>query len=212
MMERQTGSERIALFGGAFDPPHNGHVAFCRALAESGLFDKVWVLPTFKHPFGKGAAPFDDRIAMCRAAFLPLSERVEVRDDEAQVGSQGYTVELLRWLRHRYPHQHFSLALGSDNYEVRSRWKDFDQIEKLVEVRFFGRKGWEELNRKLNIPAPFPKVSSEEIRKRIVDSVIPEDLIPEAVARYIRRHGLYGTPSAKEKKTAVDCRGHEKGS
>jgi len=203
--------ERIALFGGGFDPPHNGHVAFCRALAESGLFDRVWVLPTYRHPFGKGAAPFEHRLAMCREAFSALSDRVEVRDDEVHVGGKGYTIELIRWLLDKYPQYRFSLVLGSDNYEVRSRWKDFDKIEQLVDVRFFGRKGWEELNRKLGIPAPFPRVSSAEIRKRISRGETIDELIPEAVSLYIRGHGLYRAPLGQEKKTAADCRGHENG-
>jgi nicotinate-nucleotide adenylyltransferase len=212
MTGREAKGLKVALFGGGFDPPHKGHVAFCRALAESGLFDRVWVLPTYKHPFGKGAAPFGDRLAMCRIAFLPVGDNVEVRDDETRVGGRGYTIELIRWLERRYPDHRFSLALGSDNYEVRTRWKDFDKIEKLIDVRFFGRKGWEELNKKLKIPAPFPKASSDEIRSRIAAGGIPEELLPEAVARYIKEHGLYITSSPNEKRTAADCRGHETGS
>jgi len=202
----------IALFGGGFDPPHKGHVAFCRALARSGLFDKVWVLPTYKHPFGKGAAPFADRLEMCRLAFSSLSDNIEVRDDESCVGCEGYTVELIRWLQKRYPQHRFSLALGSDNYEVRTRWKDFDKIESLVDVRFFGRKGWEELNRKLHIPAPFPRVSSEEIRDAIAEGKMPVNKLPRAVAGYIKKKGLYKEPGGLKKRTATDCRGPETGS
>ncbi|HUX07423.1 MAG TPA: nicotinate-nicotinamide nucleotide adenylyltransferase [Acidobacteriota bacterium] len=203
---------KIALFGGGFDPPHKGHVAFCRALAGSGLFDRVWVLPTFRHPFGKGAAAFEDRLQMCRLAFSELSDRVEVRDDEVHVGGDGYTVELIRWLQERHLQYDFSLVLGSDNYEVRTRWKDFDEIERLVDVRFFGRKGWEELNRKLHIPAPFPRVSSEEIRGRIAEGKMPRNKLPRAVAAYIKEKGLYKEPGVGKKRTAADCRGRETGS
>ena len=206
MTKGDTDSKTIALFGGAFDPPHNGHVAFCRALAESGLFDKVWVLPTFRHPFGKKAAPFEHRLEMCRVAFAHISPKVEIRDDEAGVGGEGYTVELIRHLKSAYPQHSFSLALGSDNYEVRSRWKNFDEIERLVDVRFFGRKGWEELNRHLGLKAPFPKASSEEIRAKIAGGKTPRRIVPEAVQEYIREHDLY-LDSGGDKKTAAGSRG-----
>ena len=164
------------------------------------------MLPTFRHPFGKKAAPFEHRLEMCRAAFSGISPKVEIRDDEADVGGEGFTIELIRHLKRVYPQHRFSLALGSDNYEVRSRWKNFDEIERLVDVRFFGRKGWEELNRHLGLKAPFPKASSEEIRDKIANGESPMRKIPKAVQDYIREHNLYIDPD-EDKKTAAGGRG-----
>ena len=182
---------RVALFGGAFDPPHIGHLEFCRALAGDRCFDEVWVLPTSRHPFGKGMAPFEHRIAMCRAAFAALGPKVRIRDDEERLGGEGFTIDLVAHLRSRYPHHSFTLALGSDNYGQRHNWKDFRELGKLVEVRFFGRRGFERETVELGIDAPFPEATSAEIRERIAAGDLPADLMPPAVAEYIEEHGLY---------------------
>ena len=191
MHKRGNKGKRIVLFGGTFDPPHTGHVAFCRALVDDPSFDEVWILPSFKHPFGKEAAPFKHRLAMCSAAFEDLGPKLKVRDDESKVGGDGFTVDLLRFLRSRYPTYAFTLALGADNYSQRHRWQDFDTAKKIAEVRFYGRRGWEAETEHLGLDTPFPKVSSQEIREIIKSGDIPSELLPRAVYEYIQEHKLY---------------------
>lgn len=191
-------ADRVAVFGGTFDPPHIGHVAFCQALAAEDCFDRVWILPAYVHPFGKEMAPFRRRLAMCGLAFAALSAKVEVRDDEERFNRSGFTIDLLRSLKSRFPARRFTLALGSDNYEQRHRWKDYDELKRLVEIRFFGRRGWEEQNEALGREAPFPRASSTEIRRVIAEGGMPAHLVPPGVAEYIIEHGLYkGARSAR---------------
>lgn len=191
MNEKDNTTCRVALFGGAFDPPHIGHTAMCAALAEDPSFDEVWVLPNYRHPFGKGMASFEDRLAMCRLAFVHLGSKVKIRDDEAHVGGGGYTIDLIRYMVDIYPDYEFTLALGADNYGQRHRWKEFQEIHELVRVKFFGRKGWKDETEKLGINAPFPEVSSQEIREAIGGGSMPSELMPKAVADYVSLHRLY---------------------
>ena len=58
---------KIAVFGGAFDPPHRGHAAVARHL--TGLFDEVWVMPAYKHMYDKRMTPYEDRLEMCNLLF-----------------------------------------------------------------------------------------------------------------------------------------------
>lgn len=181
----------IALYGGAFDPPHIGHVAFCRELASRTEFDSVWVLPSYRHPFGKAMTDFEHRLQMCRIAFSSISEKIEIRKDEAKVRGKGYTIELIHYLLKEYPDTCFVLVLGTDNYSQKHKWKDFEQIDELVRVEFFGRKGWEQENEKLGLKALFPEVSSYQLRSALAAGAIPEKQLPPGIADYIRTHRLY---------------------
>jgi nicotinate-nucleotide adenylyltransferase len=184
-------STRVALYGGSFDPPHIGHVAFVRALATAGEFDEVWVIPSVRHPFGKEMEPLKHRMAMCRIAFAWISETISIRNEEERAGGSGYTIDLVRYLLKAYPGHRFTLALGSDNYSQRHKWKRFDEIERLIDVRYFGRRGSEAENEELGLDTPFPRVSSTDLRRRLCEGELPKDLLPDEVAGYIREHGLY---------------------
>jgi nicotinate-nucleotide adenylyltransferase len=195
MAKRSSSGARVALFGGAFDPPHKGHTAFCKALAEDPGFDEVWILPAYRHPFGKEMAPFQHRLAMCMAAFGKFAPKVKIRDDESRAGGEGYTIDLVRHLKSEFPNISFTLALGSDNYSQRHNWKDFEELQQLAEIRFYGRRGFAEENRVLGLETPFPEVSSQDIREELSRGRLGTRLIPPAVASYIKQHRLYsGVP------------------
>jgi nicotinate-nucleotide adenylyltransferase len=181
----------VALFGGSFDPPHIGHTAFCAELVRSETYDSIWVIPSIQHPFGKKMVSLQHRIQMCRIAFEPISPIIEIRNEEEQAGGTGYTIDLIRYLIATYHGCEFTLALGSDNYSTRHEWKDFEEIETLVSIRFFGRKGWNNENERLGLEASFPDVSSSELRNTLSTGHIPEQLLPPAVADYIRKNRLY---------------------
>ena len=74
--------EHIAILGGSFSPPHEGHVAICAWLLDSAEVDRVVAIPCYEHPFGKELAAFDDRLRMCQIAFEEFGSRVEVLDLE----------------------------------------------------------------------------------------------------------------------------------
>jgi nicotinate-nucleotide adenylyltransferase len=181
----------VALFGGAFDPPHIGHIAFCEALVRSAEFDKVWVEISIDHPFGKQLTPLPHRQQMSHLSLSHLYDKLELRTDEAKLNGTGYTIDLIRYLLATYPEYKFTLALGSDNYAIRNKWKDFDIIEKLVAVRFFGRRGWGNANAELELPESFPEVSSTELREKLNSGILPETLVNKQVAEYILEQKLY---------------------
>jgi len=175
---------KIALFGGSFNPPQIGHVAVAKALLDSGQFDEVWVTPSLRHPFGKPLAPFEDRLALCHLAFDSLGPLVRVSEAERQTGNQeGYTIELIRALRKKYPHHSFSLVMGSDVRSETSQWRDFEELKKLIEIYPISRAGYEE--------SKFPQVSSTQVREGLEKGHDITSLVPPAVAKYILDKGLY---------------------
>jgi len=179
------------LFGGSFNPPHSGHREFVQALAQDARFSEVWVLPCADHAFGKSLAPFEHRMAMSKLAFADLGNHVTIRDDEEKLPGTNYTIDLINYLLPRYPDRSFALALGADNYAVRHKWKDFAEIEKLVEVIFYGRKGWTSENEELMVTTPFPEIASSEIRRMVSSGENISELVPPSVATYIQEHALY---------------------
>ncbi len=175
---------KIALFGGSFDPPHIGHLAVGKHLADSGEFDEVWVLPSFRHPFAKESRPYEERLALCRLAFEGLDPKLKVSMEEREAQSpQGFTVDLLRHLRKKYPKHHFFWIMGSDLQRESSRWKDFEEIKKLAEIYPIARKGYED--------SPFPQVSSTELRLALKERRDVSKLIPRKVLEEIERRGWY---------------------
>lgn len=181
----------IALYGGAFDPPHIGHTAFCEALCQDNHFDQVWILPSFFHPFDKKLTDFQLRLGMCRIAFARISEKVVISREESFVPGKGYTLDLLKHLKDKFPEHKFTLTLGADNFQSRHRWKGFEEIENLVEVKFFGRKGNDEENATLGLETPFPEVSSSQLRKTLQSGEMPDQLLPPGIPAFISRNNLY---------------------
>jgi nicotinate-nucleotide adenylyltransferase len=175
---------RIALFGGSFNPPHLGHIAIVKDLLASKKFDELWVIPSFKHPFGKELASFEDRITMCHLLYDPLGPKVKISEVEKKINNtQGWTITTLRHLIDQFPEHQFSWVMGSDLFRETSKWKDFDEIKKWVPIISIPRAGYEK--------SKFPEISSTQVRKAIVEGKDMSSLVPPEVMKYIQKKGLY---------------------
>ncbi len=120
---------RIAIFGGAFDPPHAGHQSILQRLLETNLADLVYVVPTAYHAFGKKMAPHQDRVRWCEIMAAPFGSMVVVEPIEAQLQAPSLTINTLRALRERHPGDELRLVIGEDNARVRDQWEGWSDIE-----------------------------------------------------------------------------------
>ena len=130
---------RIGLFGGSFDPPHDGHRAVSlEALKRLGL-DQVWWLVSPQNPL-KPHAPADlgRRIAAARA--LANHPRIKVTGIEASLGTT-YTADTLRKLQERLPGVRLVWMMGADNLASFHRWRDWQGIAADVPIAVFNRPG-----------------------------------------------------------------------
>ena len=114
---------RIGLFGGAFDPPHDAHLALARAAIDQLALDRLHVLPTGdawhkSRPLSPGA----DRLAMCRLAFADLP-RVRVDDRELRRDGATYTIDTLAELHAEEPAAQLFLVIGADQAAAFHRWR-----------------------------------------------------------------------------------------
>lgn len=177
-------AQRIALFGGSFDPPHLGHVFAAVHARAVGQVDAVWVLPVAHHPYGKALQPWAQRWALTCAAFADLPF-VSVRDDE-QHNPQGHTVTLIEQLSARYPQHQWLLVGGSDTYADLINWYRGSELQDLVAVHPVPRRGFDHHN-----PAALPELSSSLIRERLRQGQTVAGLIPASVQRMIDEAGWY---------------------
>jgi nicotinate-nucleotide adenylyltransferase len=186
-----TRSEReVALLGGSFNPPHVAHVmAAYWTLATQGV-SEVWLLPAYRHPFGKSLAPYEERVRMCELAAEAV-RGVQVCTAEAELADDplvGKTFRTLEHLVEKYPALRFALVIGTDIVGETDRWYRWDAVKRLVRVIVVGRQGR---------PAGagqeplLPAVSSTDIRSRIERGESVSALVPARVLRFIEERGLY---------------------
>ena len=182
------GRPEIALLGGSFNPPHVGHaMAAWWALATQGVRE-VWLLPSYRHPFGKALAPFEDRVEMCRRAVAAIrgahvcTAEAELRDDP----HCGRTARTLEHLRAKHPDLDFALVVGADILPDTPKWWRWDRVQALARVVVVGRQGYAGGEG----PA-LPAVSSTEIRDRLARGEDVSALVPRRVAEYALERGLY---------------------
>ncbi len=180
---------QVALLGGSFNPPHVGHLLAAQYVHATQGVDEVWLMPTFRHPFGKVTAPFEHRVRMCERLCQETSGWLKTSEVEREVGKDGRTVDTLDFLQARHPGLRFTLIIGSDILKDLPYWKEFDRIQRMARVLVLQRAGHPAAEA---IGPPLALVSSTEIRERLARGELPADLVPASVLTYAREHQLYG--------------------
>lgn len=196
---------RIGVFGGSFDPIHNGHIALSQAFVEVLSLEKVLVIPAFVSPFKQqdGAARPEQRLAMCRLAFADYPH-TEVLDVELRREGSSYTVDTLRILSEIYPDSELFLITGADAFLTLQNWREPQEIFRLATICTVPRDGnpVEKLQQHADylhtlgarteiVDVQVIKVSSTEIRDRVKAGISLTGLVPDEVARYIAEQALY---------------------
>lgn len=124
----------LGVFGGTFDPPHLGHALVPAYLRLRGLAERVLVAPCADHPLGKSMSPFEERLALTRAAMAPLGDAVEVSDVEARLvrrlGGPSYTLRMLEAVAAEHPGYAVRLVVGTDILGEVTRWHRWEEIER----------------------------------------------------------------------------------
>lgn len=172
---------RVAVFGGGFNPPHFTHQTIIAWLLSTGKADQVWLVPCWRHVFGKRLAPFRDRLAMCREAAGIFHHLCQVSDIERRIGGRSVMLNTLRELRSRHPGNEFSLVIGEDNWLRRAEWVQFDVLEKEFPVLVVGR----------DCQPRLPDIRSTMVRSRIAAGEDVGDMVPAGALAIIRERGLY---------------------
>lgn len=156
-------------------------------LLETCSIDEVWLVPTYRHFFGKALIGFSERVELCERMITPLGARARITEIERTLpNSQGRMLDTLTALIEEFPAHEFRLVIGADILLETDRWHAWDEVVALAPPIVFKRHGYEGGS----LPAP-PNVSSTDIRERLGrgESAVP--LIPSSVQKRISELGLY---------------------
>ena len=174
---------RTGIFGGSFNPIHNGHILLAQQLKEKAGLDEVWLTVSPQNPLKKAEDLLDDeiRMAMVRLALEGV-EGIVASDFEMHLPKPSYTWNTLQALSKDYPDREFVLLMGGDNWACFDRWYRYEDIKRCYEIVVYTRTPGE---------PGFIDISSTAIRQRIREGKSIRRMVPKAVADYIRKEGLY---------------------
>jgi len=182
---------KIALLGGSFDPPHNGHLLIARQMLEFTDTDEVWFLPNYTQSPVKNTAPVADRLAMTRLLDVPGARVSTIEIDNML---DGETVRILPFL----PKEHiYSFIIGSDQLSGFTKWLDWQKLLDAMPFWVFPRTGYSNEPMQNGMKLVEHKhlittdTSSTEVRHRIQSGLPIDQLVLKSVASYIADHGLY---------------------
>lgn len=206
--------KEYGLFGGSFNPIHNGHLYLAESVYEALGLERVILMPSGEAPHKDCSeyAAAEHRLEMCRRAAEQY-DWMTVSDDEIRKNGKSYTVETLRQLTKEYPDVHWTLMIGSDMLLSFDRWYCYTEILRMAKICAVSRETGD-------LPALFEKaealsdaescadiivlsvrafpVSSTQIRKKLKKNENSSCLLPKNVVQYIRLNGLYGTRNGEK--------------
>ena len=199
----------VILFGGSFDPIHNGHLSVAAYAFEHLRADRLFFIPARRSPH-KSAGPSADgqaRSEMIRRA-ISGKEGFSVSDCELQRPEPSYTFDTVRQFRDQFGSDaDLFWLIGADAINDLDKWYRIDELLGLCRLCIMYRGGLKrpDLQRLIPIfgatrvrqlendvlPTPLIDASSSEIRSRIASGKPVDELLPEKVAAYIQKEGLY---------------------
>ena len=189
---------RIGVFGGSFNPVHNGHLRLASHAASELNLNKVVFIPSHLTPLKdeKGLLPAPLRVRLLRQAlkYRPL---FSVSLCEVRRGGLSYTVDTLKALKKRFKGATLFFLCGADTLKNISRWKNLDRVMGLCCFTVLSRPGHRPRARKdrrmLYVPLDALPVSSSEVRRRLKAGQSVKGLVPGETLRtltgYYRRTG-----------------------
>lgn len=198
----QSAALRVGVFGGAFDPPHRGHVSLAQAALEQLQLDVLHAIPTGQawHKTRDLTASVH-RLAMTRLAFEGV-DRVRVDAREIARDGPSYTVDTLTELQAAYPQAQLYLLVGEDQAQALPTWHRWQEIVQLAIICVAARADrtgaigqFDALKSLLPdmriLKMPPLAISATDIRRRLAHHENVAPLVFEPVARYIDHYHLY---------------------
>ena len=196
---------RIGIYGGSFDPVHNGHINAARNFMEELSLDKIIIVPAYCSPFKKGLAvtPSQHRLNMCNIAF-GNTEGFEVSDAEILRADEGYMSDTVAQIRKQYPDAELFLLLGSDQLLTFQKWHAWSKITDEATVAAAARTWDDDAAMEaaaavlrsygaevIIVPIDVKELSSTDVREAVRRGDDISAMVPPGVAEYIWDNYLY---------------------
>ena len=196
---------RVGILGGAFNPPHVGHLVCAQEAVVQLELEKVVFMPVGEAPHREIE---DDPGVEARLEMVELAAgddgRFETSRMEIDRAGPSYTADTLRDLRSQSPDDELFLILGGDQAAALPRWHEPETVLSLATVAVVERSNWSRnaigitigrlpgAERIRYLDMPVMQISSSSIRRRVREGLPIRYLVPDKVATYIETNGLYG--------------------
>lgn len=197
--------KKIAMYGGSFNPVHNGHIELTNLFINKLGLDFCLLIPTAvpPHKSNKEIISETHRLNMCKLAAQGL-EKIAVSDIEIKRKGKSYTVDTLNQLKNIYPESEFYLLMGADMFLSLETWKNINEIFSLATICTIPRADdnfsqlleYGERLKKIGakvciLDFTVMQVSSTVIRQKIKNGDDIKKLVPKRVEEYIYDNNLY---------------------
>ena len=187
--------QRVAVFGGSFDPIHNGHLALAGEVVSRGLADEVWLMVTPQNPHKQDKILSDERLRFQMAQLaVEGMDGVKACDFEFSLPRPSYTLTTLTALDEAFPDKEFCLLIGADNWEKFDRWYKGDEILSRYGIIVYprGSEGEPSLPSGVRwLPAKLYDISSTMVRAAVAAGNDITGLVPATVVRFINDNKMY---------------------
>ena len=175
---------RIAIFGGSFNPIHNGHIALAQAVLAQCPLDEVWLMVSPQNPLKQHADLLDDRLRfeMAQQAMEHV-EGIKACDYEFRLPKPSYTWNTLQHLAKDFPNNRFLLLIGGDNWAHFQRWRHWQDILWHHDIIVYPRDQYAG-----TIDVPLLDVSSTQIRQRVKAGESIQGLVPDSIVPLVNQY------------------------
>lgn len=191
---------RTGIYGGSFNPIHNGHIAIANSMAELASLDEVWLVVSPQNPLKQSADLLADRLRldMTRLALAPYP-KLKACDYEFGLPRPSYMWHTLQSMSRDFPEREFTLLIGADNWAVFDRWFHADDIIANYPIAIYPRTGSPidaaSLPEGVRLyDTGLHDISSTEVRERIRSGEAVSGMIPDSIValaeKYYKTKGL----------------------
>ena len=173
----------IAIFGGSFDPPHNGHLAVVKKALKALDIGRLIIVPAFLNPFKSSSfAPPALRLKWCKQLFKKLKS-VEISEYEISQNRPVASIQTIKHFKALYNPNKIYLIIGADNLASLNKWQDYDELCELCEFVVAARDDIQ-INKLYKTLKINEKISSSFIRNQRDFSKIPPKIKADVSAHY----------------------------
>lgn len=185
---------KTGIYGGSFNPIHNGHIAIARKMTELAGLDEVWLVVSPQNPLKERGDLLDDRLRlkMTRMALAPYP-KLKASDFEFALPRPSYMWNTLQALSAAHPDREFTLLIGADNWEVFSRWYHHEDIIAHYPIAIYPRTG-SPIDTSTLPPTVrlydtgLYDISSTEVREKAAHGEDVAQLVPTEIVDDVKRH------------------------
>ena len=188
---------KVGIYGGSFNPIHNGHIKLAEIFLQEACLDEVWFMVSPQNPFKINDKLLEDtlRLQLVRKALNGKKGMVAC-DYEFRLPKPSYTWDTLQRLSADFPTYEFVLLIGGDNWQAFDKWYHAEDILATYHIAVYPRKSDETVEKCHTLPSdnvtllniPLINISSTDIRLRIKNGYTIKGLVPECIEKDVEKY------------------------